>query len=228
LKESKIGDLTDYSSWIILLMFVIGILIIVFLFLSPDKQPISRYKKRSSKPKKDKKSTSSQGRKPVKFIQLDTEEELEEDEDDEKEIEEVEDGRASSEKDIIKGKDRKTRGIGDRLSKGFSSLLSVGSGRTSESRKTKEMKKTSTQKKESKEKIEPSKPSKPVEVEELKKESITTDEEIAEVQVIGDGDVEDEDWELASEEDEKKKKLKGKGKSEGSQSWEYSHLIGIR
>jgi subtilase family serine protease len=232
LKESKIGDLTDYSSWIILLIFVVGILIIVFLFFSPDKQPRSRYKKRSSKSKKDKKRSSPPIRKSVKFIELDSEEaseeESEEDEDDEKEIEDLEESKASGEKNRTKGKVRKTSGIGNRLSKGFNALFSAGPGRISESGKTKVMKKTSIPKKEPKEKIEPSKTSKPMEVEELKIKSTITDEEIAEVQVIGEGEVEDEDWELANKEDEKKKKLKGKGKSEGSQSWEYSHLIGIR
>jgi hypothetical protein len=47
-KESEMQDLTDYTSWIVLI-FIIGIIIIIFLFLTPSKQPVSTRDKGGAK-----------------------------------------------------------------------------------------------------------------------------------------------------------------------------------
>ncbi len=225
-KNPGTEELTDYSAWIILLIFIIGILIIIFLVLSPDKHPKRKKGSRrvGEKTKRDstKELLAKAGKKEVKFIEL-SEEDIVTDESEE-EFEEVE--SIDEEKDISKHKSKKGRskrgGFGI-----FGSLFTKFGGKG---------KKRSI--------AEPTTSPTQAKIDKLKRTEKTSDtddseEDIAMVEVVGEGALEEEDEdeeevEGYEEEEEKVRELKekpksrGKGKSESDLGWEYQQMIGIR
>jgi hypothetical protein len=275
LKAAESTEVDDYSAWIITIVFVIAILIILFLFFSPTKQPSYRSPKRRSDLRYKKtgdsfasgKSRSEKAKYKrvsgdVKFIELEEEDVipddygLDEDEveavdsDDEEEDMDI-DSDFDSKRRVREDRDRVSRVRGKRSKKPpglFSSLL-LGGSRSGKKRytiKKRQRDRPTRSKDRDRLKNDLRKKSKAKSGRSLsKKEMGDTDEDaeddVAVVQVIGEGELDEHDEDGYYEDDKTeepdeleeeikyKRKQKPKNKSKDrDMSWEYSQLIGIR
>jgi hypothetical protein len=256
----------DYSAWIITIVFIVAILIILFLFFSPSKQPLYKQPKRKSELRYKKAGDrfaagkSSKGRrvsKDVKFIELDEEDVIPEDYDEDEEmiklkdreekeseedVEDVEDVDDIDDDSIYEVKRRRSKNRGKRRKKPVGLFAGLFSGGSRARNKYTIKKKQRDRNTRNKEKIrdEMRKKSRTKSDRSISKKEIKdNDEDVAVVQVIGEGGLDEDEYysdDEAKEFEEKessrsKRKQKPRGKDRDKyddMSWEYSQLIGIR